>query len=310
MIYSSLQKKIDSAKEILVGDGFYPKYYQKKKHRDLIYLNVWRAVIIVVLGIVLGTVVFSIAPIARKPAGVADLAEQKEELEAARDIDQATQIKETADGSNVSRLAANSPSLDEVRYVASQPSVHVEIKGVTPEESPDPHVIDDDPAGSTQSDGTSGNDSAASANNDNTPTASDRLSRGSTEPEGNSAAGDSADTSSDTAESKPEETPPPTNTQTEKPKPVEQPKPEPKKVVTPKGITVYRVFAGYYDSKDEAVSRKKDLSTLGFSGTVQEGAGTYSIYVSEFDNSDKARALENKLEQNGFPDAFVARGQS
>lgn len=293
-----------------MGDGYYPKYYQKKKKRDQIYFNVWRVIGGLGLGVVLGAIAFTVFPLERRANGATDLAKERAALESKLDNQALLDSQQASSNRNAKPSPPIQASLDQIGYAAAQPAVHIEVEGVSSASTDDPHTIQNEPVtgGEVDTGDIAGENSEGESHQ--TPGEGDRLSRGQPTTGGNDQQTDSeAEASSTTEQPKPK---PAEVDQDKEPKADPPPKVDdsPKPGTKPKGTITYRVFAGYFTSREEAVSRKKDLSTLGFSGTVREDAGSFSIYVSEFADSDSATAFRDKLISNGFQTAFAVVWQN
>ncbi len=71
----------------------------------------------------------------------------------------------------------------------------------------------------------------------------------------------------------------------------------------PSGSSRTRVFAGYYNSLEQAVIAQKELNDLfpGVSPFIKEQSGYYIVQLGIYSNPDKAEDMYNKLKELRYP---------
>ena len=279
-----------------MSEGYYPKYYLKKRQRDNLYRRIWQIIgglLLVAVAIMVGLVLFRQLNPQRvnKPA---DRAAMREELETKQRLADAANSPAPAASNEVSRPVEVKfeGKLEELEYSASMPMVHVSILGGSGELSADPHEVDETNAevpvtGGSSEDAAQPEPAGVPENSPPAdPVKTDKL------PEAGDSGGSAERRIIEKPEKKPQEAEP-------------DPENEPEAIATKEpGFVVY---AGYFKTRDSAVASKKDLNVLGFPGTITENGGEYLIRVASVSTVDEATVMQEKLVQGGFVKSFVVR---
>jgi cell division protein FtsN len=288
---------------------YYPEFYVRKRQRELAYrktsLLVFGGIGIVLLGGLVGFFIYNnvIAAHRTDPGATPELAERKQELETeSRQQEVSAAVREQTD------LPAVDPDeikLENIQYSESFPKVEVSVAGGIAAVA-DPSAVE-------------AADVDAVAESEAAPPGGGRDpdDLGADPPV--AAAVPPVDKPEDryTPERKVDDKPKPAPAKeakkvAEKPKEKPAPPPEKSEVAPPpvksQSKFTYRVYAGKYLGKDEAVKATQELGAIGLSGILIDGnTGDYLVLVGTVEDEAGANALKDKLVSSGFGGTLVTR---
>ena len=262
-------------------DGYLPDYYIRKKQRDRMYTNVWKAVcavVVIVAAIFVGNFAFNSIGISLKnrglPAVNAEHADELNSLKTEQRISDAMNSQSSRSpapaedipqepGGSIAESAAGQPvgqgqsvinaDLSQIDYAESFPLVTVSLEaGSQPAET-----------GKAESGSTPARDSAAPpANTDSTKVKTDQ--------------------------------------ETENPAavPDELPKQKPQQPVL--SNKVYHIYVAEVRTRDEAEAVNSKLAEHGYKGEIIFQEPNFLVKVMKTSSLDEASALEDRLKELGF----------
>jgi len=263
-----------------MDDGYLPDYYIRKKQRDRMYTNVWKAVcglVVVIAAVIVGNFLFNSWGITLKnrgkPAVNAEHADELNNLQTEKRISDAIASQNSVVGD-----PGESQAVDSTMPVSQDPATALP----------------------SQNTGTTVADLSKIDYSESFPLVTVSLESG-----GKTAAGeDQSGTSRPapiTEESKPATTDS-TKVQTDKDKPAEIPEEQPvekpaKPVLSNK---VYHIYVAEVRTREEAESINSKLAEHGYQGQIVEQKPNFLVKVMETSRSEEALALVEKLRELGF----------